>query len=691
MRVFVILPVKTRTEVGLASSKDHISQRAVSFGWLSSGLNNWEKGAIMSLFIRHMMSIGLAVLVLGCGVVYADDDEPRMWSEYTTFKYDTDNDVVSNRRDQCPYSPPGAHVDSEGCPIDSDRDGVYNGLDTCPDTPEDKSVNSYGCMPSEDSDNDGVPNTQDACPNQGSMGHGVDSTGCPIPAPVVDSDGDGTPDSQDPCPNDPANSCLDSDGDGTPDGQDPCPNDPADACGGTGGGGGTGAPGGLDMVDDLNPDPEVCKGCHYDWERFPQLEFPGGPGSTLGAVHHVATNPIYAEKNCLGCHKSYIDGVTGYVEMDTEITESCGICHGAGGDYQAVGSPQTPNLHHFSETFQNGSCHTCHVLPETDLTSSEICAECHGGQVAQKNIIASFQQPYAHPLDALGRVAGNGDQVSCLDCHNPNQVTSSNLLKGVEGVEPQWPASWQAVTNFAMVQSVENQYQLCLKCHSYNKFGSNPPFDSIGKQMTDQALEFNPNNASHHAVAGPGKNDFKMTVGGVVYDYSGALVDGLTPNSTLVCSDCHGDADMPDVKGPHGSSIWPILKAPWTLNTGKGSTNDLCFKCHKPEVYGGVAGNVSDWKATGFSECCEYGKNLHQYHVYQKGWDCTDCHVKVPHGWKRKAFLYYNMDAKDPAPYNGQPNASWGIDVDTNVDSVESGHWAQQVCHDGNRHPGSCS
>jgi len=88
---------------------------------------------------------------------------------------DADGDGVPDSRDQCPGTPAGATVDSNGCEPDSDRDGVADSRDQCPDTPRGAEVNSRGCEL--DSDNDGVVNSQDLCPNT-TAGAEVDETGC---------------------------------------------------------------------------------------------------------------------------------------------------------------------------------------------------------------------------------------------------------------------------------------------------------------------------------------------------------------------------------------------------------------------------------------------------------------------------------------------------------------------------------
>ncbi len=379
------------------------------------------------------------------------------------------------------------------------------------------------------------------------------------------------------------------------------------------------------------------------------------------------------------------------------------------------------------------SCHQPHGGSDTRLVKSygkgygvsEVCLTCHNGNVATgKDIEASLNKLYAHPVKdpayawrhspermGDGKVReqpanlGNNRHAQCPDCHNPHAVSAgvspdiddvggtnnlaSNVLKGVWGVEPVWPGNWGQVISFTEVDDIQYQYQLCLKCHSYYAFGTNPPMDPWGQmrgtgQLTDQAIEFNPNNESYHPVVAPGKNDFIMnTVNGVI-DYSGSLLGNLTPGSTMTCADCHSDdaytgpaGTVP--KGPHGSDNWPMLRAPWSSLTGStGTLNDLCFKCHDNTVYG--AGVISsDGSKTGFSIDGSY--SLHYVHgrVFNK--PCMTCHAAVPHGWKRRALLVFGRTTPDPAPYNN--NASnRGLDSRINIGGSEkSGNWQCCDCH----------
>jgi len=58
---------------------------------------------------------------------------------------DGDGDGIADALDQCPNTPAGAAVDSNGCAEDSDGDGIADYLDKCPATPTEYLVNDSGC------------------------------------------------------------------------------------------------------------------------------------------------------------------------------------------------------------------------------------------------------------------------------------------------------------------------------------------------------------------------------------------------------------------------------------------------------------------------------------------------------------------------------------------------------------------
>ncbi|MEO8234157.1 MAG: thrombospondin type 3 repeat-containing protein [Flavobacterium sp.] len=155
------------------------------------------------------------------GVVAGKNDDFLMHTVGLTFNLgsskDSDNDGVSDKKDNCPETPAGVVVDKKGCPLDKDNDGVYDYLDNCPDQAGSQALN--GCP---DADGDGVADANDRCPNQAGK---ISLKGCP------DADNDGVADIDDKCANTKPgtrvdiNGCaIDSDNDGVMDDMDRCPN-----------------------------------------------------------------------------------------------------------------------------------------------------------------------------------------------------------------------------------------------------------------------------------------------------------------------------------------------------------------------------------------------------------------------------------------------------------------------------------
>jgi OOP family OmpA-OmpF porin len=58
---------------------------------------------------------------------------------------DSDGDGIRNDMDQCPDTPKGIEVDTQGCPPDTDGDGVYDFKDECVRTPKGAKVDEKGC------------------------------------------------------------------------------------------------------------------------------------------------------------------------------------------------------------------------------------------------------------------------------------------------------------------------------------------------------------------------------------------------------------------------------------------------------------------------------------------------------------------------------------------------------------------
>lgn len=358
-----------------------------------------------------------------------------------------------------------------------------------------------------------------------------------------------------------------------------------------------------------------------------------------------------------------------------------------------------------------------HTEPGYNDDDSSVCLGCHNGNVASpaKNIKRAIEKRYSHPImSASGshipqridtRVRetatnlGANRHSECQDCHNPHAVSAgvtanpedspsfddttnqaSNVLKGVWGVEPIWPSAnfvgLDQTTDYTVRDDIGFQYQLCLKCHSSYAFDTVPPRDTgpeftwgdglvIGwnGELTDQAMEFNPNNASFHPVVRLRNSN------------AGSLINGLLSTSLITCSDCHSGEEIVTSgtggapKGPHGSEYWPILAGVWNPDTGiyvgsnyPSQDQVLCFRCHDVNAYTYTSDTTRNFNGgTGFSRASD-GANLHRFHSQvgrtagdslggdiRKGLPCVSCHARVPHGWKGRAMLVYK---DDPSPYN---------------------------------------
>ncbi len=274
-----------------------------------------------------------------------------------------------------------------------------------------------------------------------------------------------------------------------------------------------------------------------------------------------------------------------------------------------------------------------------------------------------FGKTYKHPITNTDRHSdtesgsdfdNSNRHAECVDCHNPHEAqtgthtigskATSNVLLGVSGVQPTAGTAWSTLTVFTEVFPITFEAQLCFKCHSYYAYGNTPP-----SGQTDQAKEFNPNNASYHAVWGASKAT-----------NTGSYLGGFSYNSDMYCSDCHGSDTGTDPEGPHGSNRDMVLKGAWSSSvTPNNIGTSLCGDCH-------------DFSSTGFRE--SDGTNLHiQRHGNRA---CIHCHSRVPHGFNRPHMWVFGVDS---APYK---DSSFG--GGTNPWPHENpGQWNDNDCHNG--------
>ncbi len=408
----------------------------------------------------------------------------------------------------------------------------------------------------------------------------------------------------------------------------------------------------------------TCTSCHEktSFDGSVHQSPPGTPTYTdVDLIAKYGTGAV-GELACANCHVPHNGQGVGYLNRQVleqtcfqgaASSEAGAACHGVGGakDIKSI----------LSRTY------THPVLAEDNLPGTQ-----------HTNLDALYGTGNPDPLGYDGMDWATNKHAVCMDCHNPHRARAgthiadgswygpagastnlvSNVLQGVPGIEPTWPTEWTQPTTFTTMESAEKEYQICFKCHSYwgigaatfgvNDGGYVSPSDGV-TPLTDVAWEMNINNKSGHPVV---INQLNRTGSYAPKELAAAqLLTPWTENpglNTMYCSDCHGaDNELGgDPKGPHGSNLkyilkgvnqyWPFKSDGITLYTMDDLVNNtdaglFCKNCHDPDVP-----HVNWWNK-----------------MSNKGYQCVQCHVAVPHGSPLSRLIgYYNF----PAPYNFQGN-----------------------------------
>lgn len=258
--------------------------------------------------------------------------------------------------------------------------------------------------------------------------------------------------------------------------------------------------------------------------------------------------------------------------------------------------------------------------------------------------------PSRHPAGEAGSHVSTEtvlveSHVVCSDCHDPHSATASTatapdvmgVLRNVWGV---------SVTNIDPVtvdltekQGVDYEYEVCLKCHSAWSETGKPVGgltwpENIGAARSI-AAELNTQSRSFHPVEGPAGSN----------NSSGTLVAGVDSGSQVYCTNCHGTSASGPA-GPHTSPTSPLLKAAWSTGTSS-QVGDLCFTCHRVEIYGPVSSESTATAYSGFFDDELASPGLHAQHT-ALGFSCASCHVS--HGSSDlPALLRDDTGWEDPA------------------------------------------
>lgn len=286
-------------------------------------------------------------------------------------------------------------------------------------------------------------------------------------------------------------------------------------------------------------------------------------------------------------------------------------------------------------------CHSMGGAPGTPLLKSagmSLCFECHGSHKpttigrdrAKTDIEGVFAKRSKHPVyetekyhfndeDLPEKLPSQPRHVSCHDCH----------VTHVSSETSPWAGSKGYAKGRVNVNRASKEYEVCYLCHSDSE---NRPMGAKNKKD-----EFDPINESYHPIEASGREKFIPS-----------LVRGLTVNSKITCSDCHGNNDPSGPRGPHGSDYSPLLVAeyktyttvlegqrPYIEDFGLSQVKntisfplvvesprayELCYMCHDRRS---ILDNES------FSK--------HYLHIVSQGATCNTCHT--PHGSRDNKHL----------------------------------------------------
>ena len=275
---------------------------------------------------------------------------------------------------------------------------------------------------------------------------------------------------------------------------------------------------------------------------------------------------------------------------------------------------------HLNEAYLPAGCPTCHRghgvsrSPMLPGPQAELCLSCHGTradidrQVARGQLSPAarpalvgraLQLPSTHPL-TRGAVSSQGTRtVTCTSCHSAH--------RGMTERPSATPAGRPLVSP---KQPDRLEYELCESCH-----GSG---GSASSDLTDISRLLSPSNPSYHPVEAPAQERSASTV---------LQLQGRQIN----CTDCHGNSEPGDGRGPHGSRERPLLRAGYATMDGTGESASafaLCYRCHSREwLLGGRGGG---W---------------HQRHIVDVRASCATCHD--PHGSvQNRALIRFGLDVR---------------------------------------------
>jgi predicted CXXCH cytochrome family protein len=333
------------------------------------------------------------------------------------------------------------------------------------------------------------------------------------------------------------------------------------------------------------------------------------------------------ELQCTTCHDAHDSPYDKLLVLPNIRSQLCVECHQKTGWTESSHSlseaewnrrPPNPWRENSYSTVGENACENCHMPHSGEggtrllkyLEEEDNCATCHNGNVAAKDVMASFDMSSAHPVtdttaihDPVEPTVVESRHVECVDCHDPH-ATKTSTMPG------EMPANVRGVgLSGAAVNPATVDWQLCLRCHGDSP---NQPSPRTPRQyeQANMRLLIQPDNPSFHPITAPGVNDNVPS-----------LIFPLTEQSVIGCGSCHNSSNAVSAggtgpEGPHGSEYEPLLVKNYSTldnTTESSAAYALCYECHSRD---------SILNDESFPE--------HRKHIESEETPCNACHD--PHG-----------------------------------------------------------
>lgn len=417
------------------------------------------------------------------------------------------------------------------------------------------------------------------------------------------------------------------------------------------------------ITDTQTSDGTACgtSGCHP------------GFAANIAQTHSIATTVVAGTtyNSCQVCHRGSVDSSLTVLFGKTRATWDCLACHA---DRK---SPHIPDHNaNVAAGTQVGTISGTYYAAGTNAGCFDGSAQggCHYQDLRLEHSLSSYVQTgYPGANRSMDGTRGSNPS-GCTVCHASMGTT---------------PGAYASRT--AIVNAVAKGDMRCTSCHFENSdaagtTGVKKPHASNlpnGQSSTPTGTTYEFQNwaqgGGHNAMgtafpktlANQSVNG--VTIGTLSFPGSGLFQTGWTSTSPVLCDDCH--LTPVPAAGPQGATVpFYVMNSagsivttdggsatPWYKNTISGFNSSMCVRCHKAPTNG--------THSTG----------------QHSGYTCDECHIRIPHAWKRPRLLRRTAAAggsttepPDAMPYADPTQASWLVGY--TVTSGQTGFSTRSSC-----------